>query len=201
MARVRRASARMRAETSYGTIGSVTWSSARLESGHDVVAVGANGDHDHRGVGAAADVAADLEAVAAGQHEVEQDDADGLLGEQPETLLAGLGLGHLQALAAQGHRQEAPDPIVVLDDQRGRPRPGHCPCPALPIAAHGHPRSSTTRRCRRDRVCWGGDPRRRRSRRTGDPQPNARDARPRPARPAGDRHGPVTPVTAPVANA
>jgi hypothetical protein len=93
-------------------------------------ALSARGHHDHRRGGDPADLPAHLQAAAAGQHQVQQHDVVRPLGQRRQALVAGPDLGHLQALPAEGDRDDAPDAVVVLDDQHG---PGHAA--ALPSDA------------------------------------------------------------------
>ena len=89
------------------------------EAGDLVHLLGAGGEHDDAdgGVGGA-DAAADLEAVDAGKHDVQQGHADvGVLLQLVQGLLAGLGLHHLVAGAAEIDDDKAADTGFVLQDQ------------------------------------------------------------------------------------
>ncbi len=89
----------------------------RLEARHDVVGVGAGRDHDDRDVGHPADGAADVEAVDAGQHDVDQHDVGRLALEGVERLLAGVGLLDRPALVLERQLDRGADALVVLDQQ------------------------------------------------------------------------------------
>src|SRR5690606_5399620 len=111
----------------------------RLEARHDVVGGGAGRDHDDRDVGHPADGAADVEAVDAGQHDVDQHDVGGLALEGVEGLLAGVGLLDRPALVLERQLDRGADPLVVLDRQDA--------------GTHGQDRASSARRmCSRARA-------------------------------------------------
>ena len=98
---------------------------ARLEPGHDVVGVGAGGDHHDRHIGAAPDRPAHLEAVDAREHDVDEHHVGGLVLEVLEGVLAGGGLGHLPALVLQGQPHRGADALVVLDGEDARGHAQH----------------------------------------------------------------------------
>jgi hypothetical protein len=87
--------------------------------------VGAGGDHDHRGAGALADLAADLVTVLVGQAQVEQDDAEAAAAgdEGLEGLLAAARVGDLEAVPGEHGGQGRGDVVVVLDEQKSHPGP------------------------------------------------------------------------------
>ena len=104
---------------------------ARLEADHDIDRVGAGGEHDDRDRRRPADRAADLEAVHARQHDVEQDEVERLGGE-PLEAFAPVGRGRDgEARVAQADRRHLADRRVILDEQD----PG----------VHGFPRAPATR--------------------------------------------------------
>ena len=69
---------------------------------------------------ARAQAAADLEAVHLGQHHVEHDEVEGLLGEARERLAAVRGLHDLVAVALQRERQQRLDRLLVVDQEDAR---------------------------------------------------------------------------------
>ena len=90
---------------------------AGLEPGHHVVGVGPGGDHDDRDVAVAADRPADLEAVDAREHDVDQHDVGGVAVERVEGVLAVVGLLDGPALVLEGHLDRGADAFVVFDGQ------------------------------------------------------------------------------------
>ncbi|CAO0825275.1 hypothetical protein SMICM17S_12079 [Streptomyces microflavus] len=103
---------------------------AEVESVDARADVGTGGDHDHRGRGALADLAADLVAVLVGQAEVEQDDAEGLLlrGQQrAQGLLAVAGVHDLEPVPGEHGGQGRRDMVVVLDEQQSHGPPLRLP--------------------------------------------------------------------------
>ena len=108
---------------------------AGLEPGHDVVGVGAGRHHHDRHVAGAPQRAAQLEAVDARQHDVDEHDVGRLAVEGVDRLLAAAGLLDRPALVLEGHLDSGADPLVVLDGQDA--------------SAHSHHRaaSSTVRMC------------------------------------------------------
>lgn len=87
--------------------------------------IGAGGDHDHRGAGALADLAADLVAVLVGQAEVEEDDTEAVaLGDEClEGLLAAAGVRDVESVPRQDRGQSGGDMVVVLDEEQSHPGP------------------------------------------------------------------------------
>ena len=79
--------------------------------------VGPGGDHHDRHVARAPDRPADLEAVDAGEHEVDEHDIGGALAEGLEAVLAGRRLVDLVALVLEGEPHRRPDAFVVLDQE------------------------------------------------------------------------------------
>ena len=88
-----------------------------FESGHDVVRVGASGDHDDRYVARPLDRAADVEAVDAGEHDVDQDDVGGFAGERVECVLTARSLLHGPALVFEREPDRCPDALVVFNGE------------------------------------------------------------------------------------
>ena len=90
---------------------------AELEPDHlvDLVVLGA--DHDHRHVGGLPDLAADLGARDAGQHQVEQHDVGAGAVELRQRIMAGGGDGHLEPLLAEHVGEGIAVALLVLDDQ------------------------------------------------------------------------------------
>jgi hypothetical protein len=64
--------------------------------------------------------AAQVEAVAAGQHDVQQDEVDGVGLQHPGHLGSVAGAERLEAFLAQQPHQEGAQGRIVLDDQDGR---------------------------------------------------------------------------------
>lgn len=91
-----------------------------VDAGADV---GAGGDHDHRGAGALADLAADLVTVLVRQPQVEQDDAEAVAfrDEGLESFLPASGVRHVEPVAGQDRGQGGGDVIVVLDEEQSHP--------------------------------------------------------------------------------
>ncbi|KIX78571.1 hypothetical protein SF12_08360 [Streptomyces sp. MBRL 601] len=75
------------------------------------------GDHDHRHVGAAAQLAADLGAGESGQHQVEQDQVGAVALELVEPLGPGGRDGDLEALLAEHVGQSVAEGFLILDDE------------------------------------------------------------------------------------
>ena len=90
---------------------------AGLEPGHDVVGVVAGRDHDDGHRARAPQLPAALEAVHAREHEVDEHDVGGLLGEALEADLARSGLVDLVALVLEGEAHRGADALVVLDEE------------------------------------------------------------------------------------
>ena len=68
-------------------------------------------------VGLAADGPADLEAVDVGEHDVDQHDVGGRLGELRQRLLAVLRLVDRPALVLEGQAHRRADALIVFDAQ------------------------------------------------------------------------------------
>src|SRR5205085_11425647 len=83
-------------------------------------------EHDHGDVGVGPQAPAHFEAVdGAGQADVEDDEAGGLVAHGVETLLAGAGLDDAEPLLAKVELHQIGDVLVVLDHYdgaRGRAR-------------------------------------------------------------------------------
>ena len=95
---------------------------AAAQAGDDVVLLALGGEHDHRqraGGLLLAHRPADLDAVAAGQHQVEHHGVEPLAAEQLQGLLAGVGAGDVEAGADQVVADQLLDVGVVLDDEYG----------------------------------------------------------------------------------
>jgi hypothetical protein len=90
---------------------------AGLQAHDDVDGVGLGGEHDDRDAGLGADRAADVDAVGAGQHQVEQHEVRLVLAEHGERLVAVGAQGRLVALAAQDDAEHLGQGGVVVDDQ------------------------------------------------------------------------------------
>ncbi|GAA3295099.1 hypothetical protein GCM10020295_21370 [Streptomyces cinereospinus] len=98
---------------------------AEVESVYTGADVGTRGDHDHRGAGALADLAAHLVPVLVGQAEVEQDDAEAgaFRDERLEGLLAAARVRDVEAVPCQDRGQSGGDVVVVLDEEQSHPGP------------------------------------------------------------------------------
>ena len=93
---------------------------AELQADDLVDLVVAGREHQDRRLGAGgAEAAQDLEAVDAGQPDVEDDEVRRLADGQLEALLAGLRQGHRVALLLEGVLDAPGDGVLVLDDQDG----------------------------------------------------------------------------------
>ena len=93
---------------------------AQLEPEDLVDLLGLGGEHDDRDRGAGAQPAAHLEAVHLGQHHVQHDEVEGLLGEARERLAAVRGLHHLVPVALQREGQQRLDRLLVVDQEDAR---------------------------------------------------------------------------------
>ena len=93
---------------------------ARLEAGDHVVGVVASGHHDDGHVAGAADRAAELEAVHARQHDVDQYHVGRVRLEEGDGVLAGRGLVDRPALVLERETHGGADSLVVLDRQDPR---------------------------------------------------------------------------------
>ena len=123
---------------------------ADFEADDAVDFVVAGGEHEDGDRAGATDLAADLEAVHAGEHEVEHDHVGpGGVGKVEGALAVGGGFD-VVALAAEVVGDGAGQACFVLDDQD----PGHCDSPRAPGGRAGCLRVSTIRRSgkRRRRV-------------------------------------------------
>ncbi len=115
---------------------------ADFEADDTVDFVVTGGEHEDGDSAGAADLAADVEAVHAGEHEVEHQEV-GLVGEgEFEAAFAVGGSLDLVALAAEVVGDGAGEAFLVLDDQD----PGHNVSPRAPDARAGCLRLSTIRR-------------------------------------------------------
>ncbi len=93
---------------------------AELEAGDAVGLVVARGQHDHRQARAGADAAADLEAVDAGQADVEHDQGDLVARQLGKPLFAGAHRDDAMPVALECDADEIGDVPLVLDDQYRR---------------------------------------------------------------------------------
>ena len=96
---------------------------ADLEPDHLVHVLALGGQHDDgQGgpLGRRADLAADLEAVHAGQHQVEQDEVGTGLAERDEAARSIAGRGDVDLVLAEILRHQGAQAGVVVDEQRGR---------------------------------------------------------------------------------
>ena len=101
---------------------------ALVETEQLVGLLAARGGHDDRRLRAGVDAAADLDAVEAGQHQVEHDQVRGALGEGVERGEAVPDDAHVVALAQQVALDDLGDDGFVLDDED-----------AVALAGHAHP--------------------------------------------------------------
>ncbi|MDT4841042.1 hypothetical protein FQZ97_748830 [compost metagenome] len=107
---------------------------AQLQAQHLVHVVGARGEHQDRPLVLAAQLAADGQAVLAGQHQVEHHQVRALL-EDARHRLAAIGLdGHLQSVAFQVFARQIGQPLIVFDYEDS---PGFLLHHALPQTASG----------------------------------------------------------------
>jgi hypothetical protein len=81
------------------------------------VGVGPGRHHDDGDVGHPTDGPADVEAVDAGEHDVDEDDVGRLALEGVERLLAGVGFLDRPALVLEGQLDGGTDALVVFDGQ------------------------------------------------------------------------------------
>ena len=126
---------------------------AELEADDLVDLVVARGQDQDRHLGAGgAHAAQDLEAVDAGQADVEDDEVRRLVGGDLEALLAGAGDRDLVALLLEGVLDPAGDGVLVFDDEdggghagmlhrRGRASP-FAPSAGLVVCYGAHPGAS-----------------------------------------------------------
>ena len=98
---------------------------AELEPEHLVELVVAGGEHDDRHRALRAKAAADLESVDFWQHDVEDDEVDGLLAEAAQRLVAVAGLDDPVPVPLERVREKRLDRVLVVDEQDGRGRLGH----------------------------------------------------------------------------
>ena len=100
---------------------------AALQAEHDVDRVALGGEHDDRHAALGPDLPAHLEAVGAGQHEVEQHDVGPLPPERAERRVAVRDDGRLEPLAAQHDAEHLGERRVVVHHEHaalhGQPRP------------------------------------------------------------------------------
>jgi len=102
---------------------------AALQAEDHVNGVALGREHDDRYAALGADLPADLKAVGAGQHQVEQHDVGTLATERAQR---GISVGHhrgLEALTAQHDAEHLGEGGVVVDDQDAGLH--HSACPLL----------------------------------------------------------------------
>src|SRR5262249_43619944 len=88
-----------------------------LETGDDVVAVGAGGHHDDRDVAVTPDLAAHREAVDVRQQDVEEDDVGRVAMQLGQPGCTTVGFGDVVALALEGQPKYSAYPRIVLTEQ------------------------------------------------------------------------------------
>jgi len=103
---------------------------ADLEPDHAVHRVAARGEHQHRGIGARTQPAADFQPVDVRQRQVEHQGVEGLACEALEPLVAGPGHGHAKARLAEIFRHHLGEAGVVLDQEDARAHARSLPIPA-----------------------------------------------------------------------
>ena len=91
--------------------------SAELETEHGVELVVSGREHDDRHRALAANPPADLETVYLRQHQVENDEVDLLLAEQPERLLTVPSLDDPVAVPLERVREQRLDRVLVVDEK------------------------------------------------------------------------------------
>ena len=109
---------------------------AELEADDRVDVVVAGGEHEDRRVAAPPELAADLEAVDLGEHQVEDDEVGLVAGVQRESLLAVRGADDRVALLLQVQAKEVDDVALVVDDEdrlHRRKDTDHHPWPGRPM--------------------------------------------------------------------
>ena len=94
----------------------------QVEALHAVVHLVAGGEHDHGHAGDLAQPAAKLEAVDAGQHEVEDDEVWRLGKGHAQARLAVPGALGVEALVAEAQGEKIDDAGFVVDYQKARAR-------------------------------------------------------------------------------
>ena len=92
---------------------------AQLQAEHTVDLLVARREHDHRRLGAGADLSADLEAVDAGEPDVEHHEAERVPLELHQAILAAAHPHHPVAVALQVGAHQVADVEVVFDDEDG----------------------------------------------------------------------------------
>jgi hypothetical protein len=99
---------------------------AQLQAEHAIGNFAARRQHDDGHGIIPADLPAHLEAVLAGQHHIEDDDVRQLAPKEPDGLVGMEGWNALQSELGEIIREQAPQLLVVVDDQYGlhgrRPR-------------------------------------------------------------------------------
>ena len=90
---------------------------AQFEADHAVHRLAARRQHQDRDVAAAAQPAAEIEAVGVGQHEVEDDRVESLALQLGFAVAAGAGDGHTKARPAEIVRNHPGEAVVVVDHQ------------------------------------------------------------------------------------
>ena len=90
---------------------------AHLEAEDAIDILAARGQHDDRDLQFGAELAAQAEAVFPGQHDVENDQVDAMIGQGARHFAAIGGGGHVAGVAAQIFGDQRPRLAVVLDDK------------------------------------------------------------------------------------
>ena len=90
---------------------------AGFEPGDDVMSVGSSSDHDDRHVAHPPDRATDVEAVDAGEHDVDQDDIGRFTSKRVECVLAACSLLDGPALVFERKPDRCPDALVVFNGE------------------------------------------------------------------------------------
>ena len=125
---------------------------AGVEGGHLVGLALADRQHDDRDVRPTAQAADDLDAVDAGEADVEHDDVGMLLGREHQRLFAGRRQHHLVVARLQVGRHGPQDLRLVVDHQH----PCHDTSAPSPPAGLTHGRTAS--RARRRQADDGGEP-------------------------------------------
>jgi hypothetical protein len=99
---------------------------AGLQPQHDVHRVALGGQHHDRDARLGPDLAADVDAVRAGQHEVKKHQVGPGLPERLQRLVAVVHERRLEALAAQDDAEHLGESKVVVDDQYASSHGPHC---------------------------------------------------------------------------
>jgi len=93
---------------------------ARLETSHHVVGVAARGDHDDGHAALGANLTTQLEAVDAGEHDVDQHHVGRVRGKERHGVLAGRGLVDGPAFVFERQTHRRADALVIFDGKNAR---------------------------------------------------------------------------------